>query len=151
MVYSVLEKFLYDRSPCPNNQPAACRSADSEPTAAPLNVWIISGPYILVSISLIFTAITGNEYAYTKAPKHMKSVVSAFASLQTAIASALNFALTPVKVEQRFQWLFASVAIAAVVFGGIFYLTCVQLPLHSVYYGWTLMFVQVPRPGSKGK
>ncbi|KAJ7795676.1 POT family-domain-containing protein [Mycena leptocephala] len=119
MVYSsVLEKFLYDRSPCPNHQPAACRSADSEPAAGPLNVWIISGPYILVSISLIFTAITGNEYAYTKAPKHMKSVVSAFASLQTAIASALNFALTPVSVEQRFQWLFTSVAIAVVVFGG---------------------------------
>jgi hypothetical protein len=32
----------------------------------------------------------------------------------------LNFALTAVNVEQRFEWLFASFAITAVVFAGIF-------------------------------
>jgi POT family proton-dependent oligopeptide transporter len=53
----------------------------------------------------------------------MKSVVAAFSALQTALASALNFALTAVNVEQRFEWLFASFAITAVIFAGIFYWT----------------------------
>ncbi|KAJ7917768.1 peptide/h+ symporter protein [Mycena leptocephala] len=124
MVYSaVLEKYLYDRSPCDNDQPSACTSADGEPNAAPLNVWIVSGPYILVAISEIFASITSLEYAYTKAPKRMKSVVAAFSAFQTALASALNFALTAVNVEQRFEWLFASFAITATVFAGLFYWT----------------------------
>ncbi|KAF7346834.1 Peptide/h+ symporter protein [Mycena sanguinolenta] len=124
MVYSsVLEKYLYDLSPCHNHQPSACTTADGEPNAAPLNVWIVAGPYILVAISEIFASITSLEYAYTKAPQRMKSVVAAFSALQTALASALNFALTAVNVEQRFEWLFASFAIAALIFAGIFYWT----------------------------
>ncbi|KAJ7458579.1 peptide/h+ symporter protein [Mycena latifolia] len=124
MVYaSVLEKNLYDRSPCDNHQPSACTTADGEPNAAPLNVWIVAGPYILVAISEIFASITSLEYAYTKAPKRMKSVVMAFSALQTALASALNFALTAVNVEAKFQWLFASFAITATIFAGIFYWT----------------------------
>ncbi|KAF7363143.1 Peptide/h+ symporter protein [Mycena venus] len=124
MVYAaVLEKYLYDRSPCSNHQPSACTTADHKPNAAPLNVWIVAGPYILVAISEVFALITSQEYAYTKAPKRMKSVVTAFSALQNAIASALNFALTAVNVEQRFEWLFASFAITAIVFAAIFYWT----------------------------
>lgn len=59
MVYSaVLEKYLYKLSPCDNDQPSACRTANGEPNAAPLNVWIVAGPYILVAISEIFASIT---------------------------------------------------------------------------------------------
>ncbi|KAJ7624534.1 peptide/h+ symporter protein [Roridomyces roridus] len=124
MVYaSVLEKFLYARSPCTNHQPSACTTASGEPNPAPLSVWIVSGPYLLVALSEIFASITSLEYAYTKAPKRMKSVVSAFAALQTALASALNFALTAVNVEERFEWLFASFAITATIFAGLFYWT----------------------------
>ncbi|KAJ7201874.1 peptide/h+ symporter protein [Mycena pura] len=124
MVYAaVLENYLYARSPCSDHQPSACTGADGEPAAAPLNVWIVSGPYILVALSEIFASITSLEYAYTKAPQRMKSVVSAFASLMNALASALNFALTAVNVEQRFEWLFASFAITAVVFAALFYWT----------------------------
>lgn len=65
------------------------------------------------------------EYAFTKAPKRMKSVVMAFSQLQTALASALNFALVSVNVEDKFEWLFASFAITAAIFAGLFYWTCV--------------------------
>ncbi|KAJ6488431.1 peptide/h+ symporter protein [Mycena vulgaris] len=124
MVYSaVLEKYLYDLSPCNNHQPSACTSANGEPNAAPLNVWIVAGPYILVAISEIFASISSLQYAYTKAPQRMKSVVAAFSALQTALASALNFALTSVNVEQKFEWLFASFAITATISAGLFYWT----------------------------
>jgi hypothetical protein len=42
---------------------------------APLNVWIQSGSYILIGLAEIFSSITGLEYAYTKAPAIMKSLV----------------------------------------------------------------------------
>jgi POT family proton-dependent oligopeptide transporter len=69
--------------------------------------------------------VSRREYAFTKAPKRMKSVVMAFSQLQTALASALNFALVSVNVEDKFEWLFASFAITAAIFAGLFYWTCV--------------------------
>jgi len=124
MAYAaVLEKYLYDTSPCSNHQPSACTDADENPLASHINVWVVSGPYILVGVAEIFASITSLEYAFTKAPKRMKSVVMAFSQLQTALASALNFALVSVNVEDKFEWLFASFAITAAIFAGLFYWT----------------------------
>ena len=55
----------------------------------------------------------------------MKSVVMAFSQFQTALSSALNFALTAVNVEQRFTWLFGSFGVTSVVVGTIFFFTYV--------------------------
>ena len=64
----------------------------------------------------------------------MKSVVTAFAQFQTAVSSALNFALVAVNVEPKFTWLFGLFAITAWVTGTIFFLTYVFLffVIHSV-------------------
>ncbi|KAF8627929.1 hypothetical protein AX17_006084 [Amanita inopinata Kibby_2008] len=124
MVYAAaLQHYLYALSPCHDNNPSECLREDGFPNPAPLNVWIICGPYILVGMAEIFASITSLEYAFTKAPKRMKSVVVAFAQFQTAVSSALNFALVAVNVEYRFTWLFGSFAIAAWCFGALFYFT----------------------------
>ncbi|PFH45167.1 hypothetical protein AMATHDRAFT_71950 [Amanita thiersii Skay4041] len=123
MVYAAaLQHYLYKLSPCHDNLPSECERADGFPDPVPLNVWIICGPYILVGVAEIFASITSLEYAFTKAPKRMKSVVMAFAQFQNALSSALNFALIPVNVEHRFTWLFGSFAIAAWCFGALFFL-----------------------------
>ncbi|KAF7300273.1 Peptide/h+ symporter protein [Mycena kentingensis (nom. inval.)] len=124
MVYAaVLQHYLYKTSPCHDNLPSECTFEDGNPNAAPINVWVSSGPYILVGMSEIFASITSLEYAYTKAPVRMKSVVMAFAQFQTALASALNFALVDVNVENKFQWLFASFGILSTVTAGLFWWT----------------------------
>jgi proton-dependent oligopeptide transporter, POT family len=130
MLYAaILQKFIYEKSPCHDNQPSACVTDDEEerPLPAPINVWVVAGPYILVGIAEIFASITSLEYAFTKAPKRMKSVVVAFSQFQSALASALNFALTAVNVEEKFTWLFGSFAITAWVVGTIFFFTFRQL------------------------
>ncbi|THH33120.1 hypothetical protein EUX98_g1079 [Antrodiella citrinella] len=121
MLYAaILEKFLYEKSPCHDNQPSECQNADTTPNQAPINVWVVSGPYILVGLAEIFASITSLEYAYTKAPQRMKSVVMAFSQFQNALSSAINFALTAVNVEWRYTWLFGSFAVVAWVVGTIF-------------------------------
>lgn len=66
MVYSaVLEHYIQLRSPCHDGEPAACE-IDGVHRAAPLNVWIVAGPYILVGMAEIFASITSLEYAFTK-------------------------------------------------------------------------------------
>jgi len=122
MVYAAaLQHFIYAKSPCHDNQPSACTTADGYPNPADINVWVVSGPYILVGIGEIFASITSLEYAFTKAPKRMKSVVVAFSQFQTAISAALNEALTPLNAENMFGWLFGSFAIAAWITGFLFF------------------------------
>lgn len=50
----------------------------------------------------------------------------AFSQFQTALSSALNFALTAVNVEQKFTWLFGAFAVTAWVIGTIFMIRCVS-------------------------
>jgi len=121
MVYAgALQHYIYKMSPCHDNLPSECTDAEGFPLAAPISVWVIAGPYIIVGIAEIFTSITALEYAFTKAPKRMKSVVMAFAQFQVAVAGALNFVLVPANREDRFGWLFGSFAIAAIVSGVLF-------------------------------
>ncbi|KAG8781844.1 hypothetical protein FRC20_006308 [Serendipita sp. 405] len=122
MVYAaVLQHFIYAKSPCHDNLPSECETLEEYPNPAPINVWVVSGPYILVGIAEIFASITSLEYAFTKAPKRMKSVVTAFAQFQSALSAALNFALTSLNVENRFTWLFGSFAVAAWITGFVFF------------------------------
>jgi POT family proton-dependent oligopeptide transporter len=128
MYASILQSFIDKRSPCgPGGAPSECEfdpgTDFARPNPSPLNVWIVSGPYILVGMAEIFASITSLEYAFTKAPTRMKSVVMAFSQLQTAIASAINFALTAVNTEPKFTWLYGSFAVVAWVVGFIFFFT----------------------------
>ncbi|KAJ8516687.1 hypothetical protein ONZ45_g6045 [Pleurotus djamor] len=124
MLYAaILQKFLFEQSPCHDNEPSACEDANGDPWPANINVWVVSGPYILVGMAEIFASITSLEYAFTKAPKSMKSVVMAFSQFQTALSSALNFALVAVNVEPKFTWLFGSFGVTAWIVGTIFFFT----------------------------
>lgn len=134
MVYaSVLQSYIDKTSPCHGTEfaPSECEldhGTDlARPNPSPLNVWIVSGPYILVGMAEIFASITSLEYAFTKAPSRMKSVVMSFSQLQTAVASAINFALTAVNTEPKFTWLYGSFAVVSWIVGFIFFFTFREL------------------------
>jgi len=46
--------------------------------------------YILIAISEVFASITGLEYAFTKAPKNMRSLVMSIFLFMSAVSSALG-------------------------------------------------------------
>ncbi|TFK18177.1 peptide transporter PTR2B [Coprinopsis marcescibilis] len=124
MAYAAaLQSYLNNLSPCHDNAPSACETEIGTPNPAPVNVWIVAGPYILVGVSEIFASITSLEYAFTKAPTRMKSVVMAFSQFPIAVSAAINLALTPVNAEVHFLWLYTSFAVVAWVVGTIFFVT----------------------------
>jgi proton-dependent oligopeptide transporter, POT family len=125
MLYAaVLQHFIYKTLPCHDNVPSECflNGPDADSTPSPLNVWIVSGPYILVALSEIFASITSLEYAFTKAPARMKSVVMAFAQFQNAFSALINLALAPINTEDMFGWLFGSFGVVALIIGTIFFI-----------------------------
>ncbi|KAJ7772205.1 peptide transporter PTR2A [Mycena metata] len=71
---------------------ATCADADNgqQPRVSPINVWIQAPAYFLIAISEIFASITGFEYAFTKAPANMRSLVMSIFMGTTAFSAVLG-------------------------------------------------------------
>lgn len=117
---TVLQYYVYKMNPC-GSEANTC--ANMVPTqVSPINVWVQAGPYVLVGMSEIFASITGLEYAFSKAPKEMKSLVTALFLFTSAISSALSQALVALAEDPLLVWNYGVVACLAACAGVIFWL-----------------------------
>lgn len=109
---AVLQHFIYMDADVYNNP--------REEYKANINVWAVSGVYILIAISEIFASVTTLEYAFTKAPKNMRSLVQAVQLFTSAFSAALAQAFTPLTVDPLIVWNYSAVAIISFVTGVAF-------------------------------
>lgn len=114
---TIVQLYIYRKSPC-GNQANNC-----EIGPAPINVWAQTGSYALISFSEIFASITILEYAFTKAPKNMRSIVQALSLLTNAVSSALGQALSPLADDPLLVWNYVTCTLLAFVGGVLFFLT----------------------------
>ena len=79
---AVIQYYIYTTTEC------GYYTNDCE-VVSPLNVWSQTGAYVLVGLAEILGSITGLEYAYTKAPANMRSLVfgESFSSVRRGWAS----------------------------------------------------------------
>ncbi|KAF2459471.1 oligopeptide transporter [Lineolata rhizophorae] len=115
---AVLQYYIYKLGPC-GDQANSCVS-DGE--TAPINVWAQTPAYVLIGISEIFASITGLEYAFTKAPSNMRSLVMAVYLFQNALSSAVAQALVPLADDPLLIWNYGVVAVLAFCAGCGFWL-----------------------------
>jgi POT family proton-dependent oligopeptide transporter len=118
----VTQYYIYKMSPCGDHINALTKKGRKD-CAAPLTVWIQVFPYALIGMSEVMASITKLEYAYTKAPKNMRSTVQAFALLTSAVSSALGQALTALSEDPLLVWNYGSVAVVAALGGVGFWYT----------------------------
>jgi len=78
-------------------------------------------PYILVTIAEVMVSITGLEFAYTQAPRRMKSTVMGFWMLTVSLGQVLVTLLASLEELPRvkFFWIFTCMMVAASVLFGI--------------------------------
>ncbi|CAG8957163.1 hypothetical protein HYFRA_00009364 [Hymenoscyphus fraxineus] len=117
----VTQYYIYKLSPCGDNINALAKTRKD--CAAPFTVWIQVVPYGLIGMSEVMASITKLEYAYTKAPKNMRSTIQAIALFTSAISSALGQALTALSEDPLLVWNYGSVAVLAFLGGIGFYMT----------------------------
>lgn len=104
----VLQYYIYHLGPC-STHPS---SEDCE-GPAPINVWVQTIPYLLIAFSEIFASITGLEYAFTKAPKNMRSVVTAVFLFMSAISYAIGEAFVSLSADPLLIWNYGIIAVLA--------------------------------------
>jgi len=117
---AVVQHYIYKTNAC-HDLASTCD------TVAPLNVWIQSGSYILIAISEILASITGLEYAFTKAPKNMRSLVMAIFLFMSALASALGEAFVALSADPLLVWNYGTMAVIAGVAGIVFWFSVKDL------------------------
>jgi len=110
----VLQWYIYKTSAC-GNQAGSCD------TPAPINVWAQTGSYVLIAISEIFASITGLEYAFSKAPKNMRSLVMSVFLFTSAIAAALGQAFNPLSADPLLVWNYGSMGVLSFIGGVLFW------------------------------
>ena len=100
---AVVQHYIYKRNPC-GYHVSTCADADGNPITSDLNVWIQTGSYVLIAFSEIFASITGLEYAFTKAPKNMRSLVMSIFLFISAISSAIGEAFVSLSPAPLLVW-----------------------------------------------
>jgi POT family proton-dependent oligopeptide transporter len=119
---AVVQHYIYKTNPCGN------RASDCVPdNTSTLNVWIQSGSYILIAISEILASITGLEYAFTKAPKNMRSLVMAVFLFMSAVSSALGEAFVSLSADPLLVWNYGIMGVLALVSGFLFWWSTADL------------------------
>lgn len=118
---AVVQYYIYKTSPC-GFQANSCFNDDGTTNPSPLNVWIQTGCYVLVAFSEIFASITSLEYAYSKAPRSMRSLCQAIALFTNAISAAIAEALTPLAGDPLLIWNYGVFAVVAFIGGCLFIL-----------------------------
>ncbi|EIN04582.1 PTR2-domain-containing protein [Punctularia strigosozonata HHB-11173 SS5] len=111
---AVLQHYIYKKNPC-GYHASACDEV------APINVWAQTGAYVLIAISEILASITGLEYAFTKAPKNMRSLVMSVYLFMSAISSALGEAFVSLSADPLLVWNYGVMAVLAGVAGIVFW------------------------------
>ncbi|KAJ6785066.1 hypothetical protein PWT90_05249 [Aphanocladium album] len=91
--------------------------AGKEVTCPPadINVWAQCLPCIFTGIAELFTNVTSYEYAFSKAPKNMKSLVMSVNLFMSAISAASGQAITPLSGDPLLVWNYTVVACIAFV------------------------------------
>lgn len=121
MVYAaVVQSYIYKHNECGYYASGDLPNGDPCPGSA-ISIWVQSGCYILIAISEILASITSLEYAFTKAPKNMRSMVQAFALFMTAIANAIGEALNPLSSDPLLVWNYGSMGVIAFMAAVLFY------------------------------
>lgn len=111
---SVIQHYIYATGECG-------KYMNSCNTFAPVNVWTQAVPYVLIGFSEIFASITGLEFAFTKAPKNMRSLVTSYWHFMSAFSNALGQAFVSLSEDPLLVWNYATVAILAFIGGALFW------------------------------
>ncbi|EAW13600.1 putative MFS peptide transporter [Aspergillus clavatus NRRL 1] len=121
---TVTQHYIYKLGPC-GKEANFCLDQYNKHTD--ISVWVQALTYVLGGISEIFASVTSLEYAFTKAPTNMRSLVQAVALFMNAFSSALGQALVGLAEDPLLVWNYAIVAILAFIGGTGFWLTNYKL------------------------
>ncbi|KAI2084667.1 peptide transporter ptr2 [Ophidiomyces ophidiicola] len=122
MYAAIVQHMIYSAGPCYERPLCDLSIVNGVKHGNDVHIAIQAPAYMFIGIGEVFLSVTGLEYAYTKAPERLKSLVSSLFLLTSAFGAALGLALSPVAYDPAIKWMFVGLCITSVVTAGIFWL-----------------------------
>ncbi|KAF4251453.1 hypothetical protein CNMCM8980_006726 [Aspergillus fumigatiaffinis] len=104
-----IQDLIYRSPPC-YEHPLSGHCSDGGTTPNDVSVFLQVPVYTMTALSEVLAYVAGMEYAYTKAPKSMRSIVSALFLLTCTIGSMLGITLSPVSKDPKVLVEYASLS-----------------------------------------
>ncbi|KAF9880523.1 oligopeptide transporter [Colletotrichum karsti] len=121
MAYAAgLQQIIYNAGPC-YETPRACAASNGGRLPNEVNVWAQLPVYVALAVAEIFGLVTASEYAYSKAPKDMRSIVQAMVQLSACLGSLMAMALSPAARDPNLVIVYASIAGAMAICSALFW------------------------------
>lgn len=121
MAYAAgIQKYIYTQGPC-YEFPLACDASEGGTIPNRANIALQTPVYVLIGLGEIFASITGLEYAFTKAPPSMKSLVTSVFLLMNAFGSAIGIGVVTTALDPNMVTFYACLAGVTFVCGSIFF------------------------------
>ncbi|KAF8533872.1 POT family-domain-containing protein [Trichophaea hybrida] len=121
MAYAAgIQRYIYNQGPC-YNFPLECETSSGGSIPNKAHIALQTPAYMLVGLAEIFASITGLEYAFTKAPPSMKSLVTSIFLLQNAFGSAIGVGVSTVAKNPNMVTFYACLSGVTFVCGCLFW------------------------------
>ncbi|GFF81081.1 oligopeptide transporter [Aspergillus lentulus] len=104
-----IQDLIYRSPPC-YEHPLSRYCSDGGRTPNDVSVFLQVPVYTMTALSEVLAYVAGMEYAYTKAPKSMRSIVSALFLVTCTIGSMLGITLSPVSKDPKVLVEYASLS-----------------------------------------
>ncbi|TLS26349.1 hypothetical protein PpBr36_05553 [Pyricularia pennisetigena] len=117
---AVVQSRIYSLSEC-GAMASGMTATGGKCPPANLSVWAQTGSFVLVALSEVLASITSLEYAFSKAPKNMRSTVQAISVFMAAFSSALAVAFVPLSTDPFLVWNYGTMAVIALVGATLFW------------------------------
>jgi POT family proton-dependent oligopeptide transporter len=116
-----LQQKIYMAPPCYDHPRADICHGGRTPNH--ISVFLQTLVYVLIAISEILASVAGVEYAYTKAPKSMKSLVMAIYLLTVSVGTLLAMTVLPLTQDPKSVWMYLTLALGCFLAGTRIWLT----------------------------
>ena len=73
--------------------------------------------YLLIALSEILVVTTGYEYAFSRAPSSMKSIVMSIFLSTVAVGASLAIATSPLTVDPKLTWMYSALSVQSLLAG----------------------------------
>lgn len=108
---AIVQALIYAAPPC-YSRPLVCAASNGGKIPNNVNIAVQLPVYVLEGLSEIFSTPAFYEYAYTKAPRSMKSLLQAIFSATTVAGPALAIALAPMYYNPALLYMYVSLGSA---------------------------------------
>ncbi|KAK7749386.1 peptide transporter ptr2 [Diatrype stigma] len=103
---TAVQKRIYQAGPC-YDAPLACPDARGRTVPNQISVFLQVPVYFAGALAEVFCLTTGTEYAYSHAPKSMKTLVQAIWLAMAGLGSCLALAFTPLAMDPYLVTMYA--------------------------------------------